>query len=309
MKILLATILFFTVQIAVVPAQENSKKIIDAKSETIVPVIRQAGSLRFLCTEKPGVFSYEYYLQIGVRENPDCVNPFDLLKIDSNKQTLIGYQVTGDCDVRARAKVFRDDAAKTLRVEIIKKSGKCRRAGNFQGWTVVERVPQDYKAEFTETNADETDDFKIELLEETFSLTESSRTLKSRTYEMDGCPQYYGRGEFVIRSEAELLKNSLDEASRKRCLDKSDKVDFKKEILIGTTIYSGYCGYPPGLKSQVMRDDRRKRYVVFITYDDPYGRTCRARGIYGVHLAVPKPPAGYEIDFVVASVLNKSFEY
>lgn len=309
MKILLAIIALLTWQISAVPAQEISKKSADTKNETIVPIIKQAGSLRFRCIEKPGVFNYEYDLQSRVQGNPDCVNPFDLLKVDTNKQTLIGYRVSGDCFVRARAEVFRNDTTRTYRVNITKKSGGCRAGGNFQGWIVVEKIPLDYKTEFSETLADESDDFKIELFEESLSLTEESQEVKTRAYEIDGCPQAYRRGSYIIKSEAELVKDSLDDASRKRCLNKSKNIDFKKEILLGVTIYSGYCRYPAGLKHRVMRDDRQKTYTLLITYDDPYGRTCRALGMYDLWLAIPKPPENYEIKFEVASVLNKKYDY
>lgn len=309
MKILLAIIALLTAQFLIVSAQETSPKITGEKTDTLVPIIKQTGSLRFQCLKKPEVFHYPYYLEQAVEGNETCVNPFDLLQVDLEKQTLIGYRVSGDCHVRARAEVFRDDAAKTVRVKIIKKGGECRAVGHFQGWTIVGKIPNDYKAEFTETNAAESDAFQIELIEETFSLTEDSQKITARSYEIGGCPQAYRRGDFVIESEAELVKDSSDEASRRRCLDKKEKVDFKKEILVGTTIFSGYCRYPNGLKHQVMRDDRKKRYVVFITYDDPYGRTCRALGMYDFWLAVPKPPENYEIKFVVASVLNKKYDY
>lgn len=309
MKILLAIIALLTWQISVVSAQKTSKQTTDPKTETIVPVIKQTGSLRFRCLEKPDVFNNSYELESRVKGNETCVNPADLLRVDFEKQTLIGYQISGDCHVRGRAEVFRSDAAQTVRVEIKRKSGECAAVGDFQGWTVVEKLPEDYKVEFFETPAEDKKDFKIELLEETLSLTETAQNINARDYEIDGCPQSYRRGSYIIKSEAELVKDSLDAASRKRCLDKKEKVDFKKEILIGTTIYSGYCRYPNGLKHQVMRDDRQKRYVVFITYDDPYGRTCRALGIYDLWLAVPKPPDDYEIKVEVASVLNKKYDY
>lgn len=309
MKILLAFIALLTAQAFVVSAQENSKKTFNKNDEIIVPIIKQSGSRRFRCIEKSGVFNYEYDLQSRVEGNPDCINPFDLLKVDSNKQTLIGYKVSGDCHVRARAEVFRNDAAKILRVNIIVKSGECRAVGDFQGWAVIEKIPKDYKVEFSETQIEENESFQIELLEETLSLTEESQKINVRQFEINNCVPAYRRGDFIIKTESELLENIRNDASRKQCLATLEKIDFKKEILLGTTIYSGYCRYPVGLKHQVMRDDAKKRYVALITYDDPYGRTCRALGIYNLWLAVPKPPDDYEIKFEVASVLNKRFEY
>jgi uncharacterized protein YqkB len=309
MKILLMIVALVTAQTFAASAQDNSKNTNENNTEIAVTIIKQSGSRRFRCIEKPGVFNYEYDLQSRVEGNPDCVNPFDLLKVDSNKQTLIGYRVLGDCFVHARAEVFRNDETKIYRVNIRKKSGGCRAGGIFQGWIVVEKLPADYKTEFSETNADESDDFKIELLEETLSLTEESQEVKTRTYDMDRCVYSFREGLSIIRSQDELLKKVRDDASRKACLERLEKIDFKKEILIGTTIYSGYCRYPLGLKHPVLRDDRRKRYMLLITYDDPYGRTCRALGVYDLWLAVPKPPENYEIKIEVASVLNKKYDY
>ena len=291
----------------IVPAQELSKKTDGEKNETVVPIIKQSGSLRFRCIKEPGVFNYEYDLQSRVEGDPDCVNPFDLLKVDSNKQTLIGYRVSGDCFVRARAEVFRNDAAKTYRINITKKSGGCRAGGTFQGWIVVEKISADYKVEFSETRLKDGEDLNVELFEEALSLTEESQKITSRDYEMDGCVNLYRRSSSIIKSQDELLQNIRDDASRKACLKKLEKIDFKKEVLLGTIIYSGYCRYPNGLKHQITRDDRKKRYTVFITYDDPYGRTCRALGVYDLWIAVPKPPADYEIKFEVASVLNAKY--
>lgn len=307
MKILLTIIWLLTWQISIVPAQKVSPKNTGKKNETIVPIIKQTGSLKFHCLETSGVFDNSYKLESRVKGNETCVNPLDLIKVDFEKQTLIGYYILGDCFMRSRAEVFRNDAAKTFRVNIIKKSGRCRAGGRFQGWIVIEKIPENYKVEFSEARADKDENFQIELLEETLSLTKESQKINARKYEMNRCISPYRGGSFIIKTEAELLKNIRTDAGRKACLETMEKIDFKKEILLGTTIYSGYCRYPNGLEYQVTRDNRRKRYVVFITYDDPYGRTCRALGIYNLWLAVPKPPDDYEIKLEVASVLNKNF--
>ena len=288
----------------------GNEKIVNYEKESVVPIIKQIGSRQFRCQNESGVFRNEYELQKLATggDGGYCVNPADLLKIDFEKQTLIGYQLKGDCFVRGRAQIFRTDETKTYRVQIMRKSGGCHSLGFFQGWVVIDKMPPDYKTEFSETvlknSADRLED---ELLENVLSLNENLPKINARTYDMDRCVQGFGRDTLSIKTETELLQNVRQDASRKSCLEKLEKIDFKKEILLGTTLYTGYCRYPNGLKHQMTRDDRRKRYVVFITYDDPYGRTCRALGMYDLWFAVPKPPAGYEIRFEVASVFNERF--
>lgn len=309
MKILLMLVAIVLTQFFAASAQDNSKITNGNKEEIAVPIIKQAGSLKYRCLDKPGAFDYSYYLEKAVEGNPDCINPVDLLNVDFEKQTLIGYQASGDCLMRARAEVFRNDATKVYRVSVIKKSGGCRAVGHFQGWAIIAKIPENYKVEFSEAKIEDDKDFEIELLEETLSQTEESQAVKTRRYEMNRCVNYFREGTVIIKSQAELLKEVRDDASRKACLEKLETIDFKKEILLGVTMYSGYCRYPSGLEYSMMRDDRRKRYALLITYDDPYGATCRALGIYDLWLAVPKPPDNYEIKIKVASVLNKRFNY
>lgn len=289
-------------------ARDNSERTNENKKEIAVPVIKQAGSLKFRCLDKPGVFSESYYLQTAVIGDPTCINPVDLLRVDFGTQTLIGYRVSGDCHIRARAEVFRNDAAQTYRVNVVRKSGECRAVGHFQGWAVVDKLLKDYKVEFSESKIEDYKNIKTELLEETLSQTEESSPVKTRPFEMNRCVNFF-RGEIVIKSRVELLEKITNGDSRKRCLETLEKIDFKKEILLGVSFSSGYCRYPNGLKHEIRRDDRRKRYSLLITYDDPYGRTCRALGIYDLWLAVPKPPDDYEIKIEVASVLNKKYDY
>ncbi len=305
MKILLAVIALLTAQAFIVTAQDASKKTSDEKNGTVVPVIRQSGSLRFRCLSKEGVFNNQYELETQSQKSAECVNPADLLGVEFGKHTLIGYQVRGDCFVRGRAEVFRDDEAKTYRVRVSKRSGGCRAAGQFQGWIVIGKIPAGYKVEFSETKRDDGKELKTELIEENLSLTEDSQKLETRPYEMDRCIQTFRQDSTVISTQKEFLEKIRNDFSRKNCLKKLEKIDFEKETLLGITLYSGYCEYPLGLAHRVMRDDRQKRYVVFITYDDPYGSTCRALGMYDLWLAVPKPPANYEIKFEVASVFNQ----
>ena len=69
------------------------------------------------------------------------------LEVDFNQHTLLTYGVNGDCFVRAKARVIRNDSNKSYVLRITKIFGGCRAAGNFEGWLVIEKVPPDYKIE------------------------------------------------------------------------------------------------------------------------------------------------------------------
>lgn len=310
MKFLLTIFAIAAMQILSVSAQENSNKPTDEKDEKIVPVIKQIGSRYFRCYNEEKVFQNSYEAERGAKGGDKCINPVDVLKVDFEKQTLVSYQARGDCFITARAKIFRNDAAKTFRVKVLKKSGGCRAGGQFDGWLVVEKIPADYKAEFSETEVKGFEsDLTIDPVEEVLSKIEKNDTLQTRKYDLDRCLQIYGRELKIIGSKDDFLKSVNGSHKSKECLKKIENIDFKKEILVGSTVYSGYCQYPFGLKYQLIRSDRAKNFTVFVTYDDPYGRTCRALGMYDLWLAVPKPPENYEIKVQVASVLNGRYEY
>lgn len=310
MKILLTIFAIAVGQILSVSAQENPAKTIGAKTETRVPVVRQFGSRYFRCDNKEEIFRNAYEVESRTKGGEKCVNPVDLLQVDFDKQTLISYAARGDCFITARARVFRNEAAKAFRVQILKKSGGCRAGGQFDGWLAVEKIPNDYKVEFSETEVEDFEEgLTIDPIEKMLARIEDKKTVTSRQYDMNDCAQNYRRGAFFIKSEAELIKGFSAYTDPKICLAKLEKINFKKEILVGATVYSGYCRYPSGLKHQTIRDESAKKFTIFITYDDPYGRTCRALGMYNLWLAVPKPPADYEINFVVASVLDKKSDH
>lgn len=67
------------------------------------------------------------------------------LEVDFNQHTLLTYGVNGDCFVRAKARVIRNDSNKSYVLRITKIYGGCRAAGSFEGWLVIEKVPPDYK--------------------------------------------------------------------------------------------------------------------------------------------------------------------
>lgn len=310
MKFLLTIFAIAAMQILSVSAQENSRKITDEKNEKVVPIIKQIGSRYFRCYNENEVFQNAYEAERGTKGGDKCINPVDVLKVDFEKQTLISFTAGGDCFMQARAKVFRNDATKTFRVNVMKKYGGCRAGGFFDGWLVIDKISADYKVGFSEAEVkDFKNDSTVEPLEEILNKIEKKETIQTRQYELDRCVQIYGRDQKIIGSKDDFLKSINGAHRSKECLKIIENIDFKKEILVGATIYSGYCQYPLGLKYELIRSDREKNFAIFVTYNDPYGRTCRALGMYDLWLAVPKPPENYEIKVEVASVLNGRYEY
>ena len=129
----------------------------------------------------------------------------------------------------------------------------------------------------------------------------TAQNLQTKEFEMKGCIRLFGKDDFVIRSQDELLKAVRNDDSRKSCLETLDKIDFSKNSLLGTNLNTGYCGYPLGLKHQAVKIKRDKIFSVNITYAEPRG-TCRAMSSYNLWLLVPKIPAAYEVKFGVKAV-------
>ncbi len=69
------------------------------------------------------------------------------LKVDFSVHTLFTYAVGGDCFVRARAVITRNDEARKYVLRITKIFGGCRAAGTFEQWLVVEKIRPDYEVE------------------------------------------------------------------------------------------------------------------------------------------------------------------
>ncbi len=126
--------------------------------------------------------------------------------------------------------------------------------------------------------------------------------LETRRFEMKGCIQTYFDKQFVIKDDAAYLKAIRNDASRERCLQDLEKIDFGKHTLFGIEINSGYCDYPLGLKYQVLKTEEKKQYLLNITYLDPRGSVCRALSQYDLWLLAPKLPDGYDVKFEVKPV-------
>lgn len=82
------------------------------------------------------------------------------LKVDFSKQTLLTYEVRGDCFVHGRAKLMRNDTLKQYTMHVTKIWGGCRAAGQYRGWLIVDKLLPDYKILTTEVTVSERDWFK-----------------------------------------------------------------------------------------------------------------------------------------------------
>ena len=122
---------------------------------------------------------------------------------------------------------------------------------------------------------------------------------------MKGCIWLFGIESSVIKTETEFLKAIRNDASRKFCLENLEKIDFKKNSLLGINLNTGYCRTPLGLTFQAVKNEEEKIYSVNITYLGP-GGICRALSSYDLWILVPKLPDKYEVKFDVKAVLPEN---
>lgn len=181
-------------------------------------VIQQKISSRFLSCYllKNAVYDEQKFKEIS--EDKNCSH-LKSVNIDFTKQTLIGFRVNGDCFVRGDAKVFRDDEAKTYKIRVQKIWGGCRAAGTYTGWVVIDKIPADYKVEFSESRIDNLQ----------FNINDSDEEkLETRGIDLKGCIQTYFTKRFVIKDEVSYLKAIRNDSSREYCLKNIENIDFNK---------------------------------------------------------------------------------
>lgn len=263
-----------------------------------VMIHQQIGSRYFRCfIAKNMVYDNESFKTLMADKECSMAR---ILKVDFTKQSLIGYRVGGDCFMQANSKVFRNDSTKTYQVKIFNYWGGCRAGGTYVGWLVIDKIPNDYKVEFsqvlTENLRDNSDKF---ISDNSLAKQSEFQTLESREIDLKGCIPTYFNKQFVIKDEATYLKAIRNDASRERCVKDVEKIDFEKNSLLGIEINSGYCRRPLGLEFQVIKDEKSKEYLFNISYDDPKGSTCRALSQYDLWILVPKVPVGFEVKFEV----------
>jgi hypothetical protein len=274
--------------------------------EVEVPIIQKFSGKNFGCRAISGeneVIDEEKFDRIV--SEPDCAALEKLLKVDFETESLISFNVRGDCHVSAAARVVRSDATKKYTVKIKKIPGGCRAAGRRQSWLVIEKIRPGYTVDFTETRVEAAEEgFGEELSPSDLKPAPPRKTeiLETRAINLKGCIQTAYSSQFVIREEAEYLKTIRGDMTRSWCLKNLEKIDFGKHTLLGVEINSGYCRVPLGLRHQVVRDSERKKYLLKISYIDPRGSVCRALSRYDLWVLAPKLPAGYEVEFQISAV-------
>lgn len=265
---------------------------------TEVKIHQKIGSRYFRCFLGANKVYDEESLK-KIASNKDC-SAVNLLKVDFNKQSLIGYRVGGDCFMRADSKVFRNERTKTYQVKIFNHWGGCRAGGSFVGWAVVDKIPDDYKVEFSVILVERwTDNIDKFILDNALPTKDNHQVLVSREIDLKGCIHTHSGKQFIIKDEATYLKTIRNDGSRDHCLKNLEKIDFEKNSLLGLEINSGYCRRPIGLEFQVLKDETTKEYQFNIDYTDPKGSVCRALSQYDLWVLVPKIPDGFTVKFDV----------
>lgn len=266
--------------------------------ETEVPILKSIDWGNVRCrVRKNIVIPDEQKFKEFIAE-ADCSSA-KISEIDFTKQTLIVYNVLGDCMVSAVAKVFRNDSEKKYTVRIKKILGGCRAAGSSQEWLVIERIPPGYTTEFVEIQIDGYG----KLLEDgddsqNSRKMQNSQILETREVNLRGCIQTIFDKEFIIKDRENFLKAVRNDASRDWCLKNLEKIDFDRYTLVGIELNTGYCRVPLGLTSQAVKNDMEKQYILKISYIEPQG-LCRALSQYDLWVLVPKLPENYTVKFEV----------
>jgi hypothetical protein len=133
------------------------------------------------------------------------------------------------------------------------------------------------------------------------TISANAQNLETRQIDLKGCIRTFFGDQFIIKTRETFLKKIGSDASRNKCLKDFGKLDFGKNTLLGIELNTGYCGVPLGLKSQAVKNETEKQYVIKISYLEPRG-TCRALSQYDLWLLVPKLPDDYTVKFEVKGI-------
>ncbi len=269
----------------------------DSTAETEINIRRGVITENFRCGSAREMVYTAESLQKLLGNDKECSEPAQL-KVDFAKESLIGYEINGDCQVRAIARITRSDKTKTYTVTIKTISGGCRAVGNYFGWLVVDKIPPDHKVNYIAARAER---FDKKLAEEELSFLRSLNSphfqmLETRRIDLKDCIQLIRTDKRAIFSNEEFLLAVRNDASRDRCLKDLEKIDFDKHTLLGININSGYCRVPSGLEVNAFRDDLGQEYLLSVSYLEP-GGVCRHLSRYDVWVLVPKMPDGYYVNF------------
>ena len=143
--------------------------------------------------------------------------------------------------------------------------------------------------------------FAIVFLTACSIISASAQNLETRQIDLKGCIQTFFGDQFVIKDRATFLGKIPNDARRNNCLKNFGKFDFAKNTLLGIELNTGYCDVPFGLKSQAVKNETEKQYVLKISYFEPRG-TCRALSQYDLWVIVPKIPDDYTVKFEVKGI-------
>jgi hypothetical protein len=259
-----------------------------------------------------------------------CSQMFQGAKIDFKKQTLIGWQVGGDCHMMVDTNFYRDDKEKLFTLVIKNIWGGCRAGGWRQGMFTVDKIPSDYKVKFVEylvedragkdsreandSNAVWTADgqnIPSALLSEPGALATGLPPAKPFSLEIRGIDIYgcislrFSSHDAVINDNETFQKAVRKDGQEDYCKKNLEKIDFSKNTLLGINLDTGYCREPLGLESKAVRDDEKKQVTLQISYIKPNG-LCRALSSYDLWVLVPKIPNGYEVKFEEKAVDRKN---
>lgn len=285
----------FILFVSVFPAYSQTKS-----AEIDVQILRVIDGKEFYCTTDNGVFSEEKFEKF--LSDRQCSGLKALLNVDFENESLIGFRVRGDCHMRVRAKVFRNDEAKKYIVRIEATDGGCRAAGNHQGWLVVDKLKPDYTVEFKEkaANSEIKDEVKKIYKEwnpkDVIYFKNSIQDVETEPFDLKGCIQTFSNKQFAIKTQNEFLNALRKDASLEWCLKNLEKIDFEKNSLLGMGITSDYCDRPAGLEYKIVQDSENKNYLFSVSYLETK-QLCRRIGHYDLWLLTPKLDANYPVKF------------
>jgi hypothetical protein len=80
--------------------------------------------------------------------------PLNEFEVDFTKLTLIGWRNDGDCDFKSETKIFRNDTTKIYYVRNKRINGRCSVRVSSSEWFAVDKIPSDYKVEFSQVQED-----------------------------------------------------------------------------------------------------------------------------------------------------------
>lgn len=278
------TILFVLLSFSAVNSQDN---------QTEVKILRHESQKGFGCYFSNGVMQKDEFEKI--RAEKDC-GGLRALEVDFEKESLIAFETRGDCHLDATAKVFQNLKTKKYIVEVTNLYGGCRAAGNFHGLLVVKKIPADYLVEFVKKVADKAETKDVYKKWINSDVIHFGTKLEFNTVDLKNCVQ---SKQFVIRTQADFLKEIRPDASRDWCLENLPKINFDNYSLVGIELSTDYCNRPQGLNYEILRDKENKQVFFNISYDDPQGRLCRRIGFYDISLLVPQIPADAEVKFEI----------